>query len=837
VVHRAGLSFLLALALAPAAMPTVNASAAVHADLNHDKIFDDLESALARPAARPILVSLAAPATLARVRDIERAVGDLGQITRLRLVDAFSARATPRQIRALALRADVRHVEEDARVVPLGVTAQTSFGVTRAREDLPGIDGRGLVAAVIDTGIDTTAFDLPPAKVIGFKDLVNGRTEPYDDVGHGSLVSTILAGSGASGPEGLGVAPAASLVGVKVVDSRGQSSLGLIAQGIQWVVENRAQFGINAINLSLGDPTGCGDGTDVASQAVDAAVAAGITVVAAAGNAGPGTCTIKSPAAAESALTVGAMADTGAGGFSQAWFSSRGPTADGRIKPDVSAPGVSVVIPAPGGGLVAGTGTSAAAPFVTGTALLMLQVNPNLTPGQIKDAIERTAVDWGVPGRDVDYGSGRLDAYAALKTAGAALATPPAVPRHRTWGGTLVEGQNATTDVDVADSGYPLALTMTGPSSGFDLSLRDQSGAEVGTETAQPVASRQEDISLTAPAPGHYTVVVLARSGGGDFTVDASGGFAPADNTAPELTVDTIAAFTNDATPVLHGTAGTALDDFPGVVVRVTGVGDAVRRFGAVPMLGRWSVETNAPLPDGTYTVEAEQGDAAGNVSRTPARTFVVDTTAPVVSIQAAPVGVVNTPRPTFAFESEPGANLECRIDAAGQPSGSFEPCASPVQLGPLADGTYRFVVRATDMAGNVGAEAASAEFTVDTVAPEPQTPLSTPAAAPGAMTPVVAPPRIVLTVPRQRLAAVLRSGLSVRLDCTQPCHATLVLAQGTRVVARRTVAVKRATVRTTLLLSAKARKALARARRTTLTLTASAPAARTVIRRVTLTR
>ena len=96
------------------------------------------------------------------------------------------------------------------------------------------------------------------------------------------------------------------------------------------------------MNLSIGDPIGCGDGTDVASQAVDAAVAAGIVVVAAAGNSGPANCTIKSPAAAESALTVGAMADTGAGGFSQGWFSSRGPTADGRIKPDISRRGVNV---------------------------------------------------------------------------------------------------------------------------------------------------------------------------------------------------------------------------------------------------------------------------------------------------------------------------------------------------------------------------------------------------------------------------------------------------------------------------------------------------------------
>ena len=135
-----------------------------------------------------------------------------------------------------------------------------------------------------------------------------------------------------------------------MIDDSGQSSLGLIAQGIQWVVENRAKYGIDAMNLSIGDPIGCGDGTDVASQAVDAAVAAGIVVVVAAGNSGPANCTVKSPGAAESALTVGAMADTGAGGFAQAWFSSRGPTADGRDQAGHLGPRRQRPWPQPGGG-------------------------------------------------------------------------------------------------------------------------------------------------------------------------------------------------------------------------------------------------------------------------------------------------------------------------------------------------------------------------------------------------------------------------------------------------------------------------------------------------------
>jgi serine protease AprX len=867
------------------------ASATVRADRDHDKVFDSLD--LDGVAPRPVLVALREPATASAVREVEQDVGALSHVTRLRLVDAFSARATPAQIRALARRSDVDHVEDDAVAIPFGVAGQASFGVTRASEDLPDVDGRGLVAAVIDSGIDPTMADLAGAKVVGFKDFVNDRTVPYDDLGHGSLVSGLLAGSGASGPEGRGVAPGASLVSVKVIDSKAQSNLGLIAQGIQWAVENRATYGIDAINLSIGDPVGCGDGKDVASQAVDAAVAAGIVVVTAAGNSGPAGCTIKSPAAAESAITVGAMADTGAGGFSEGWFSSRGPTADERIKPDVSAPGVNVVMVSPTGTIV-GSGTSAAAPFVTGTALLMLQAKPTLKPAEIKDLMERTAIDWGAPGRDNDYGYGRLDAYAALEAAGAPLATPPAVPSHQARSGSLVTGDSATFDVEVADARFPLAVTLNAPSVGFGLALRDSSGTDVGTTTTQPVPSRQRDISLLAPVAGHYTVTVSAPAAAGAFALDVSGSLVPTDTTAPALTVDTL------ATGSVGGTAGGDLGDFPGVVVRVRHAGDVVRRIGTVPILGRWSADF--AVPDGDYTVDAEQGDAAGNVTRTPARALTVDTVAPAAPVVNATVhgsavafsgtaeagatievreggdlrakaavgddgawsrelpGVadgahayavsavdaagnasaavirsvsVDTQGPVvtitggpdaFAFQSsEPGAALACRLDG-----GAWGACATA--YAGLPPGPHLLEVRATDLAGNVGPVARS-EWTVPAPQPAPSvTPTPTAVATP----PVSQAPALSLTVSRQRLPTVLKRGLSVLVTCTGTCRATLVLMQGKKVIARRTVS---GTVRTTLTLSAASRRALARTRRVSLTLVASAPGAVSVSRRVSLTR
>ena len=95
---------------------------------------------------------------------------------------------------------------------------------------------------------------------------------------------------------------------MKVLDSNGNGSTANVIAGIDWAVQNKALYGIEAINMSLGI-AGCYAGTDGASQAVNNAVAAGVVVVAAAGNEGPGTCTIGSPGSATGAIAVGAMAD------------------------------------------------------------------------------------------------------------------------------------------------------------------------------------------------------------------------------------------------------------------------------------------------------------------------------------------------------------------------------------------------------------------------------------------------------------------------------------------------------------------------------------------------
>ncbi len=455
-------------------------------------------------------------------------------------LEGMSASLTKGQIEALARLPMVVRVEEDLPVQAFLDTATRDFGAAKARTDFGvtgNLDGSAstyskndIVIAVVDTGIDAAHQDLA-GKVIGWKDYVNSKTSPYDDHGHGTHVSSIAAGTGAaSGGTYAGVAPGAALVGVKVLNKQGSGTTTQIVNGVNWVVQNKATYNVRIMSMSLGS-SGSSDGTDSISTAVNNAVTNGIVAVVAAGNSGPDRYTIGSPAAAANAVTVGAMADTGEKGFSLASFSSRGPTADGRIKPDIAAPGVNIMAAKAGttNQYVSYSGTSMATPFVSGTVALMLAANQGLTPAQVKSLLMSTALDWGPAGTDIDYGAGRLQAYEAVKQAGGFSGTGPAVPNHVYASGSLGgTGQSKTYTLTVTDTGKPVALTLIianytpglfGGSPDFDLYLYSPSGAQLA---ASEGTARQETIGYLPTATGTYTVEVYSYSGSGSFYLDES---------------------------------------------------------------------------------------------------------------------------------------------------------------------------------------------------------------------------------------------------------------------------------------------------------------------------
>ena len=275
--------------------------------------------------------------------------------------------------------------------------------------------GAGVKVAIVDTGIDMDHPDFA-GRIQATRDFT-GKGSAADGHGHGTHVASIAAGSGAaSGSRYVGVAPAALLYVAKVLTDEGGGMMSDVMAGIEWAVDEGAQV----INLSLGAP-GPGDGDDALSVLCDAAVEEGVVVCAAAGNSGPGAGTVGPPGVARLVITVGASNKSDG----MASFSSRGPTSDGRTKPDVVFPGVGIVA-ARAAGTSMGTpvdarytsasGTSMATPHATGAVALLLEAYSSLAPADVKDVLMRTAKDLGLDGNTQGAGRSQVyNAYASLQ--------------------------------------------------------------------------------------------------------------------------------------------------------------------------------------------------------------------------------------------------------------------------------------------------------------------------------------------------------------------------------------------------------------------------------------
>lgn len=269
--------------------------------------------------------------------------------------------------------------------------------------------GKDTKVAVLDTGCDFNHPDLR-ANILDAKDFTGEVSGPADVQGHGTHCAGVVAAA-TNGQGLIGSAPQSKLLIGKVLDDDGSGASTWIANGIRWAVAQKA----NIISMSLGSSSP----SSIIHAAVKEAVAAGVWVVAAASNSGPGANTVGYPGAFPECICVGAVDSA----LAVAVFSSRGPQLD------IAAPGVKINSTYPGGRYAVLSGTSMATPYVAGVLAVYHESlrrlgRPIPTTLQLLEELKRTAKDLGVAGQDSSYGHGLIQPLKMLPVG----TTPPPSP-------------------------------------------------------------------------------------------------------------------------------------------------------------------------------------------------------------------------------------------------------------------------------------------------------------------------------------------------------------------------------------------------------------------------
>ncbi|MHA2021871.1 MAG: S8 family serine peptidase, partial [Candidatus Thorarchaeota archaeon] len=422
------------------------------------------------------------------------------------------------------------------------------FTETLAAEDMwtQGYFGNGTTIAMLDSGAQGDHLDLQ-GQLIGFKDFIGAGTDmnpgdgisAYDDNGHGTAVAWNAAGSGvASGGNLTGTAPGAKLLIIKVLDSDGAGDDSLIAQGVEFAVDQ----GVDVISISLGGPW-------VESQfivepsilAITAAVNDGVSVVVAAGNSGPASFTINSPGITQEAITVGASA----GSAGVVAFSSRGPVERTimeplglHAKPDVVAPGSSVVsarwigsdpfeFPAYeivdyGANYTQWSGTSASAPQVAGLVALLEQKHTGLTPTEAKIALMAGATDLGSDSMEQGWGLPNVTLASEIITSGSGdltIMTPRTYPTLPGTSSVQIVGEDRPDQNITIISTHSLGtvdVALEGNASQFVRVGQNQIFVGTGYNYLSIGLDVQSDLPLSSI--GYYSGELVLASGGQNFT-------------------------------------------------------------------------------------------------------------------------------------------------------------------------------------------------------------------------------------------------------------------------------------------------------------------------------
>lgn len=423
----------------------------------------------------------------------------------LRVLDGLVVvEAAPSQLSVLRQLTGVKAISLDNIVATFTTVDSKAIAADQARAaqsgflgigSYPAVTGKGVGVAVIDSGIQTAHAALT-GKVVASVSFATGEPSTTDGFGHGTHVAGIIAGlptaaAGVTTEYGGGIAPGAHLINVKVLNSNGSGYTSDVIAGIQWTIANRSKYAIKVVNLSLGHPQVEPCLTDPLCLAAEQASAAGLVVVASAGNNGKDAngrevfASISTPGVSPSAVTVGALVTWNTvtpDDDTIATYSSRGPTKfEAGLKPDVVAPGNKIVSLAAKGSYllrtypdlyVAGvnnnaymrmSGTSMAAPMVAGGAALLLEGGV-LTAKQVKLALQLSATFMAKDGL-LRAGLGRVNLYSARRVNSAITSLTGSIPSV-TIAGRVVKPSGLLTNQQLDTALAPTGTSVLGV---FDL--------------------------------------------------------------------------------------------------------------------------------------------------------------------------------------------------------------------------------------------------------------------------------------------------------------------------------------------------------------------------------
>ncbi|WP_433350189.1 proprotein convertase P-domain-containing protein [Micromonospora sp. CA-111912] len=498
-------------------------------------------------------------------------------------VRGFEARLSAQQARRLAADPAVKYVEQNHTVSIAGTQTPTpSWGLDRIdQRNLPlnntytyPNNGAGVTAYIIDTGVRFTHSDLGGRAITGFDAIDGGSAD--DGNGHGTHVAGTVGGTAH------GVAKGVTLVGVRVLDNAGSGTYAQVISGIDWVTADHDPGELAVANMSLGGPA-----DQALNDAVTASIADGVTYGVAGGNESTDACT-KSPASTPTAITVGATTSTDA----KASYSNYGTCLD------IFGPGSSITSAWNTSDTATNTisGTSMAAPHVTGAAALVLAANPSYTPQQVRDKLYNDATS------DVVTGGGTGSPNKLLYTGNIipptqdfGIAVAPAAGAVNP-GGSLTATVSTTTTIG---SPHTVALTAAGLPAGVTASFSPSSVTSGGSATLT--------LSTAGTAvPGTYSVTIIG--------------------TGPETTQSTSYALTVNGPPGCSQTNGTdvSISDNSTVESSVTisgcaGTASAASTV-AVDIVHTYIGDLVVSLvaPDGSvYTLHNRTGSSTDNINQT----------------------------------------------------------------------------------------------------------------------------------------------------------------------------------------------------------------------------